>query len=158
MSLGNSFPTAWVRQSVIRQLKPGVVIKLKAVMDDGQLHEKRFIILHMAPDVVTCVINTDVPKFIAAKPHLARCQVEMDNVTHPFMTADTSHVDCTRVKTYSIDDVVDQLVGMGTTWILGTITVALGGDIQDALKQSPLISPADVAAYCASLAAAQLTP
>ncbi|MCA7955352.1 hypothetical protein LGM43_34380 [Burkholderia seminalis] len=125
-------------------------------MDDGKVHEKRFVIVRIDGDVITCVINTEINKFIANRPDLNRCQVAIKSDTHEFMSESISHIDCTRLRTYSFDEVVDQLVAKGTSWILGTITSDVGGAMQDALKHSRLIAAGDVAVCCDSLSTASL--
>lgn len=112
-------------------------------MDDGYVHEKRYIILHMDDDTVTtCVINSQISQFVRSRSTLLKCQVEMDANTHAFMDR-TSHVDCSRTWVYSTDSVVEELVGR-TDWILGTITAGLRDHLVAAFKFAQTLSSTDV--------------
>lgn len=154
MALGNAFPPALALESVKRQLLPGTVIKLHVTMDDGKLHEKRFVILHVENGVLTCVINTDIPKLVQNNPDLLKCQVRIDQRDHKFMKWE-SHIDCSRIRLYPESDVCTQLVA-NPDWIFGTIMSNLRNDICGALKFSPLESSALVGACCASLQSVSL--
>ncbi len=150
MSLGSSFPPAFVEAQIRRQLAPGAVVKLRRVMDDGVLQEKRFVVLHVDDRTITCVINSQVGAFLNARPALLRCQVAMSAAAHDFMSHD-SQVDCSRARTYRTSDVVRELVAQ-PGWVLGTITTELRDAMVAALKFSPTLSAAEVATLCASLA------
>lgn len=150
MPLGSSFPPSFVAAQVRRQLTPGAVIKQRQVMDDGVLHEKRFVVLHVDEHTVTCVINSEVSAFLQARPALLKCQVAMPAAAHPFMRHD-SHVDCSRARTYRTSDVVRELVAE-PGWVLGTITTDLRDEISAALKFSQTLSVEEAARYCNSLA------
>ena len=65
MSLGSGFPPDFLRQRVQAQLRPGAVIKLVRKMDDGLLHEKRFVVLHVDETTVTCVINSRISRHLS---------------------------------------------------------------------------------------------
>ncbi len=149
MSLGDAFPEALKRGSIQRQVKPGAIIKLNVQMDDGKLHEKRFVVIDVNIDTVTLVINTEISRFIENKPHLLKCQVLMKVDEHPCMEYDC-HVDCSRARLYSEEEVRNQLMG-NPKWILGEISESLRDEIMNALKHSNQISPIDVAQYCDSL-------
>ena len=150
MTLGSAFPPKYLEAQIRRQLVPGAVIKLLRVMDDGQLHEKRFVVLHVDEQTVACVINSGIGPFIRVRPHLLRCQVAMLIKSHSFMSND-SHVDCSRVRAFGTSDVLRDLVAQ-PGWILGSITLELRDEIVAALKQSSTISAVEVTRLCASLA------
>lgn len=150
MALGSSFPPAFIEAQIRRQLVPGAVIKQRQVMDDGELHEKRFVVLHVDEHTVTCVINSEISAFLKARPAMLRCQVSMPATVHPFMSHD-SHVDCSRARTYLTSSVVRELVAQ-PGWVLGSITTDLRDEIVAALKYSPTLSAAEVATLCDSLA------
>jgi len=150
-----SFPPEYIDASIRRQLVPGTIIKFNAIMDDGKLQEKRFIILDVSGDTFTCVINSKINSFIAKNAKLLQCQVEIKKQQHPFMDWD-SHIDCTRVRTYSTDNVVEQLKGV-PTWILGCADNNLIDQIMAALKLSPSLSPLEVQRYCGILGAVQIS-
>ena len=154
MSLGSGFPPALRQEWVRQRLRPGAVIKLRQRMDDGVVHEKRFIVLHVDEQTVTCVINSRVGPFILDRPALLRCQVQMRGEVHTFMDHD-SFVDCSRTRAYPSADVVNDLV-REPGWILGHITSDLRDEILGALKHAPTLPPAEVGRFCLSLEAADL--
>ena len=57
MTLGNAFPPEMATASIRRQLRPVAVIKLRRVMDDGEIHEKRFVVVHVDERTVTDLVN-----------------------------------------------------------------------------------------------------
>ena len=149
MTLGQVFPPGLAAASIRRQLRPGAVIKLRRVMDDGKIHEKRFVIVHVDERTVTCVINSVISAFLQARPAMLRCQVAMPAVAHPFMEHD-SHVDCSRTHAYATTDVVRDLVKEPGS-VLGVIAAGLRDEMLAALKFSPALSAHEVQLLCASL-------
>ena len=149
MSLGAIFPKGMQEESVRRQLKPGTVVKLKVVMDDGQRQEKRFVVVDVEGDTATLVINSRIGPFIGARQNLLKCQVKIEAAAHPFMDHD-SHIDCSRARNYPTFEVVEQLVEK-PAWILGAIDTGTRDEIIAAIKASDMISPLDAARMCASL-------
>ena len=118
MTLGANFPPAYLRAQITRQLKPGTVIKLIRRMDDGKIHEKRFVVVHVDVHTITCIINSKVSTFLQQRPDMLRCQVAMGRAAHSFMNHD-SHIDCSRVRTYSTAEVIDDLlVNRSGCWAL----------------------------------------
>ena len=152
MVLGAAFPAAFLESQIRRQLVPGAVIKLRQVMDDGVVHEKRFVVLHVQDDTVTCVINSHISAFLSNRPAMLKCQVNMTAASHSFMHHD-SHVDCSRTRTYKTADVVRELVAQ-PDWMLGSIAKDLRGNMIAALKFAPTLSPSEVERLCAALAPA----
>lgn len=108
MSVGSGLPGDFLEAQIRRRLRPGAVIKLYRKMDDGRLHEKRFVVLHVAAHTATCVINSEVGPFVRARPELHRCQVLMPARDHEYMDHD-SHVDCSRTRAFLTEDVVAAL-------------------------------------------------
>lgn len=150
MSLGNAFPAGFAHAQIKRQLKAGMVIKLEAVMDDGRLHEKRFVVLDVSDDTLTCVMNSRISPLISNNSHTLKCQVVIDCVSHDFMDHD-SHIDCSRVRPYSTAEVIAQLC-KNPHWILGQITIQLRDQILAGLKASITTRPSITNKCCESLA------
>lgn len=150
MSLGSSFPPGFAEAQIKRQLRPGAVIKLLRIMDDGKPHEKCFVVLHVDEHTVTCVINSEINPFIANRPALMQCQVAMCVSAHAFMHHD-SYIDCSRTHGWATEDVPRDLTRR-PEWLLGEITTALRDDIVAALKFARTLSAAEVSVYCESLA------
>lgn len=149
MTLGQAFPPGLAATSIRRQLRPGAVIKLRRVMDDGQIHEKRFVVIHVDERTVTCVINSAISVFVQTRPAMLRCQVAMPAAAHSFMEHD-SHVDCSRTHAYATNDVMRDLV-KEPGWVLGAIAAGLRDEMLAALKFSPVLSSHEVEVLCASL-------
>lgn len=154
MSLGSFFPDALKKQRILSQLKPGVVIKHKTTMDDGQVHEKRFVVLSVSGETLTCVINSELSNFIKIRPFLLACQVQVACNGREFLEWD-SYIDCSRVRTYSTAEVVAQLLNH-PEWIYGNIDGALRTDILHALSQSEAIEPAVLKVCCTDLTSVPL--
>lgn len=140
-SLGDSFPRHMVASSIDRSLVPGRVFKSCQVMDDGSVHEKRFILLHRDENCLTVVINSKISNFVQSRPAMAKCQVSMEVQGHPFMLRDST-IDCSRVRKYDIKDVVDQLI-KNPDWVLGAVSQMVRLQICEALNNSPLVNPSD---------------
>jgi hypothetical protein len=149
MALGSAFPRGFVEAQIQRQLKPGTVIKMRQVMDDGVIHEKRFVVIAVSEHTITFVINTAISAFLRARPALLKCQVTMPVADHAFMSHD-SHVDCSRTRTYATNEVVRDLATQ-PDWVLGTISDELRTAMVAAIKFSPLLSASEAAQLCESL-------
>jgi hypothetical protein len=149
VSLGSGFPPGFRRNQILRRLRPGAVIKLARRMDDGRIHEKRFVVLVVDDYTVTCVINSEISPFIKHRADMLRCQVTMPLGDHAFMDHD-SHVDCSRTRTYATVEVVRDLMDRPEC-ILGVISPDLREAIVGALKFAPTLPPAEVEEICAAL-------
>ena len=118
-------------------------------MDDGEIHEKRFVVLGVSDESICCVINSKIGAFIRARAHLLKCQVAMPVADHSFMSHD-SYVDCSHLRTFRTDRVLSDLL-RNPDWMLGKVTKGLRGEIVSALKFAVTLSPAEVAHVCAEL-------
>ena len=150
MALGASFPPGFLEVQIRRNLVPGAVIKLCQKMDDGKVHEKRFVVLHVDENTTTCVINSEISAFLLRRPALLKCQVSTPAASQPFMNHD-SHVDCSRARVYNTSAVVGELISQ-PDWILGAITLDLRDNIVAALKFASTLTVKEVAQLCNSLA------
>ncbi len=152
MSIGGAFPRDTVRASVIRQLRPGTVVKFVATLDDGEPKEKRYVVVWVRDDILALVMNSEIHPIIQRNPDALKCQVTVKAALHSFADKDC-HFDCSRVRQFALSDVVEQLADR-PSWILGRISTELCDQIQGALKHSLLI-PADVASKCCDSLAAE---
>jgi hypothetical protein len=150
MALGASFPPAFLEAQIRRRLVPGAVIKLRQQMDDGNVHEKRFVVIQVDEATTTCVINSQISAFLVQNPSMLRCQVSMPAASHTFMSHD-SHVDCSRARSYRTETVIRDLVAQ-PDWVLGSITLDLRDSMIAALKFAPTLSAKQAKQYCESLA------
>ena len=126
----------------MRQLTPGVAIKLSVVLDDGVAREKRLIVAHVSDRVVSLVINTEATDFQKRRRKLSVCLVDLKREDHDFIDRDCC-IDCSRLRNFPIADVVRQLVER-PEWILGRIDESLRDQVVAALKQSEFIAPAEL--------------
>jgi len=149
MYLGSGFPDEFRLAQIRRRLKPGVVIKLFRRMDDGRLHEKRFVVLHVDAHTTTCVINSEIGQFIQTRPALLRCQVFMKGEQHDFMDHD-SHIDCSRVRSFLTEEVIADLMSR-PDWILGDASRDCCVDIMAGIKATETLSLSEVEKICAAL-------
>lgn len=149
MALGSAFPRGFVEAQIKRQPKPGTVIKMRQVMDDGVIHEKRFVVAAVNEHTVTFVINTAISTFLQTRSALLKCQVAMPIASHAFMSHD-SHVDCSRTRVYATHEVVRDLVTQ-PNWVLGTISADLRVAMVATIKFSPTLSVKEVALLCEAL-------
>jgi len=81
------------------------------VCDFTKPPKEKFIVL-AAPDdpPLLLVVNSSIPPFISAKPHLAMCQVALVASDHAFLDHD-SFVNCSEViDSMSSSNLLDQLV------------------------------------------------
>ena len=136
------------------QITVGSVIAIRACTDDGTIHDKFYIVVHVGAEYVTCIVNTRPAPFIESRPKLKRCQVLMEQPSHQFMKHD-SWVDCSKVIGLDADTVRTQ-VDLERRRYRGKITAALRDRISGAMRVSAFIAPGKSKVYCASLAAAQL--
>lgn len=150
MSFGAGFPDDFRLAQIRRRLKPGAIIKLFRRMDDGRLHEKRFVVLHVDAHTTTCVINSEISQFIGTRPALLRCQVVIQVAQHDFMNHD-SHIDCSRVRSFLTDEVIADLMSR-PEWILGDASASCCTDIMAGIKASETLSVAEIARICSALA------
>lgn len=121
MSLGDVFPSAIVRD----QLKPGKIVHL----DCEFAGKPKFIVVAcIHPGPYGLVINSEVNDFVAKRPHLAQCQVKIDQASHSFLNYDSwiacqeiivfdlgeihaqIEADTSRLKCFLSDDVRDQVL------------------------------------------------
>ncbi len=68
---------------------------------------------------------------------------------HSFMSHD-SNVDCSRIRSYATNEVVQDLAEQ-PDWVLGSISTELRASIVAAIKFSPTLSAKEVAMLCESL-------
>jgi hypothetical protein len=152
MGVFRNAPPGYLRAQFQRQLLPGAVIKLEELMDDGKVHEKRFVVVSVDSNghTVCFVINSVIGQFIQARPNMLKCQAPMDVASHPFMSWD-SHVDCYAPHVYTTAHVLDELVN-GTGSLLGKITLPMRDEVVKKLLLSAVTSPQEKTGFSMALA------
>lgn len=123
-------------------------------MDDGQLHEKRFVVVHCNDETATMVINSEISAYVRSRPRVLACQVTIDQASHRFMSWD-SHIDCSAARRYATEGVIDQLAEH-TDWVLGAVSDDVRHRIIAAMKVAPGITPGDLRLFCEALEGAEL--
>lgn len=154
VNLGAHFPPSKAEEAIRRMLVPGAVIKIRCKMDDGRTKEKRFVVVAVGEQTVTCVINTELTNFAKSRANIVACNVPLTATSSPFLSHD-SYVDCTSLRRYSTAEVVSQLKAQASL-LLGMITPELRDAMMFALNLSYTISRAELL-ECQSLADASLT-
>jgi hypothetical protein len=105
--LAGAFDPATRRASMDRQLVPGCVIYLDIAFP--QITKPKYCVcVGSDGDELVLIVNSDVSKFVQARPSLLRCQVEIDARSHPFLRHD-SHVACHEVHRLARSDILDSL-------------------------------------------------
>jgi hypothetical protein len=155
MSLGSVFPPGLVKERIKAQLQPGTVVKYTTAMDDGEIHEKRFVVVDVSDDVLVCVINSRITQFALNRKHLLKCHVLMRHADHDYMSWD-SHVDCTQIKRFELKSVIN-LLAEKPEWILGKISEDLRSEMVRAISEAMTIERILKRQCCESLNAANLT-
>lgn len=154
MSLGSIFPDALKKQRIANRLKPGIVIKHKAQMDDGVVREKRYVVLSVSEDTLTCVINSQVSNFIKCREYMLKCQIAVSGNNYNFLDHD-SHIDCSRVRIYKTSEIISQLSN-DPSWIYENIDDKLRKEIIEALSKSESIDSITLRKCCTDLTNADL--
>ena len=118
-------------------------------MDDGKPHEKRFVVLDCSGDLaVSAVFNSEIHPLIQKNQAAMKCQVECSPL-YDFVTK-TCFLDCSRVRKYPMDEVLEQLTA-DPTRILGDIDGQLRDQICAGLKASVSVRPVDLTLCLTSL-------
>ena len=149
VALGDHFPPEKVKEHVIKQLTPGCVIRIEVVFP--QITKPKFLVLvaDRDPDYLTFVVNSETHPYIAARPKLAKCQVELDAAGHPFLKRD-SQLACHEVLTLKRAEVLKVLTA-DVSGIKGRVSQAVQDQIVAAVKFAVTLSDAEKAAIIAAL-------
>ena len=131
-----------------------MVITVYSRTDDGTVRNKRYVVIHVDDDVVSCIINTEPAGILKRNPAAMRCQVVITASDHKFMDYD-SYVDCSKVLRLDRELVNDQL--FHESWrLLGTISGGLRDTMIPAITVSSQVAPRIKDECCASLRACGL--
>lgn len=149
VALGDHFPADKVREHVIKQLTPGCVIRIEVVFP--QITKPKFLVLvaDRDPDYLTFIVNSETHPYVAARPKLAKCQVELDAAGHPFLKRD-SQIACHEVLTLKRAEVLKVLTA-DVSGIKGRVSQAVQDQIVAAVKFAVTLSDAEKTAIIAAL-------
>lgn len=109
MSLGDQLSPEQRIQFIVKALAPGTILHLFCEFTTPPKH--KFLVLGcVEPDPILFAINSKVSPYIAARQHLAQCQVMLYQSDHSFLKYD-SFLDCTAaIRDFGLDDLTAQLV------------------------------------------------
>ena len=99
MSLGDHFPHS-VRNDIAQQrLVPGAVLYLPFVFPGEPRSKEKYMVIvaAIAPKLLLMTINTSINPIVANNPQLSRCNVVIDQQSHPFLDYD-SNLACHQVQ------------------------------------------------------------
>lgn len=131
-NFGANFPVELLRPRIEAALKPGCVIKL--VLKFPEITKEKFLVLVADddPEYLTFIINSAINPFIANRPHLHQCQVNIDAVSHEFLEHD-SHIACHEIRALKREEVIRELMSKPDA-IKGNISVNVRNQIVAAIK------------------------
>lgn len=138
-TLGNLFPEKQIDQHITDHFKVGCVIRVEVAFP--QITKPKYLILvaDNDPECLTFIINSEIHSFIANKPHLAQCQVNIDAANHPFLDHD-SIIACHDVLVLKRSDVFKELK-KDTGKIKGRVSNDVLLEIKSAIKIAKTLSP-----------------
>lgn len=148
--LGDFFPAQQVEEFVLKRLIPGCVIRIDVTFP--QITKPKFLVLvdDGDPDYLTFIINSETHQFIESRPHLAKCQVDIDATNHPFLDYD-SKIACHETLVLKRSDVLRELK-RDTGKIKGHISDDVKAEIVAAVKFAKTLSAEEKNIILASLA------
>lgn len=147
--LGDFFPAQKVAEFVLKSLKPGCIIRIEVAFP--QITKPKFLLLveDGDPDFLTFIISSETHPFVARRPHLAQCQVDIDAAGHPFLDYD-SKIACHQTLVLKRADVVKELKH-DTGKIKGHISDAVKAEVIAAVKFAKTLSREEKDAILAAL-------
>lgn len=135
-TLAGAFDPAMRRASMERQLVPGCVVYLEVAFP--QVTKPKFLVyVGSDGDELLFVINSEVSALVHRDADALRCQVRIDQASHPFLRHD-SHVACQEVLRFSRGDIVDELV-KDTTRLKGEVSGDVREQIVAAVKAATML-------------------
>lgn len=136
--LGDCFPAQHVDEYVRRSLTPGCVIRIDVTFPEGTKPKFLVLVDHGDPELLTFIVNSETNPFIEQRPHLAKCQVDLDAANHPFLTHD-SKIACHQTLVLKRAEVIRDLK-KDTGCIKGRISDAVKEQILAAVKCARTLS------------------
>lgn len=134
MPLGDNFPPDIVRA----QIQPGKILLLDC---DFAGKEKFVVVGSVHPRPSLLVINSTINDFVKNRPHLAQCQVKIDQASHDFLSHD-SWVACHEVVRFDLAEMHAQVVS-DPRRLKGLLSDEVKDQTLSAIKHAPTISLAD---------------
>jgi len=139
--LGDRFPAEQRQAYINRHLVPGQVLYLFCGFTRPP-KEKYLVLVCAGAEPLLFVVNSSVHPFIASRPELRRCQVNLSASEHPFLDHD-SVINCAEViRAADQPDMLDQLArDIGR--IKGMLSEGTQKQVLAAVRKARTISAAD---------------
>ncbi len=136
--LGDGFPAEKRRAFVEKKLVPGCVVRIEVRFPETT--KPKFLVLVADDDLDYClfIANSTIHPFIAARPHLLKCQVKIDVSGHGFLKRD-SYLACDKLLRLRRDDVLRE-VAANLGAIEGQISEAVKDQVIAAVKFATTLS------------------
>jgi len=147
--LGDGFPAEKRRAFVEKKLVPGCVVRIEVRFPETI--KPKFLVLVADDDLDYClfIVNSTIHPFIAARPHLLKCQVKIDVSGHGFLKRD-SYLACDKLLRLRRDDVLREVTA-NVGAIEGQISDAVKDQVIAAVKFATTLSHAEKAKILGSL-------
>lgn len=132
ISLGSKFPEGLARESIERQLKPGIVVRIEIHFPAKS--KQKFVVISATADgyYLGFYINSEIHSFISSRESMNKCQVLVDSENHPFLSYD-SYIACHEVARLKKEDVLAELVDDASR-IQGPISAETKDQMVSAIK------------------------
>lgn len=131
-SFGAHLPAELLRPRIEAALKPGCVIRLTIKFPEKTKEKFLVLVADDDPEYLTFIVNSEINPFIANRPHLMQCQVEIDAANHNFLDHD-SHVACHEIRAIKREDVIKAMMA-DPEGIKGDISADVRSQIVAAVK------------------------
>lgn len=137
--LGDLFPEDEKRKFIDRHLRPGQVLYLHCRFTNPQ-KDKYLVLVHLGTRPLFFVINSEIHDYIASRPDLLRCQVQLSAADNDFLRHD-SVLNCGEViDRFSEDQVRDQVLA-DMSRISGELSESTKKEIIRVVRGARTISP-----------------
>ena len=103
--LGDRFPAENRRAFAETKLVPGCSVRIDVKFPETTKPKFLVLVADDDPDYCLFIVNSTIHPFIAARPHLLKCQVKIDVSGHGFLKRD-SYLACDKLLRLRRDDVL----------------------------------------------------
>lgn len=148
-TLGEKFPPEKRRAFIAKHLVPGCVIRIDVKFPEKTKPKFLVLVADDEPEIWSFVVNSEIHRYVAARPDLLKCQVKITGADHPFLSRD-SHLACDKVLHLYREEVVRELMG-DLDCIKGKIADHVRDQILAAVKFAKTLTPAEKSRILSSL-------
>lgn len=148
-TLGDGFPPEKRRAFIEKALVPGCVVRIDVKFPEVTKPKLLVLVADDDPDYCLFIVNSVINPYIAARPHLLKCQVKIKVAEHDFLRRD-SYLGCDKILRLRRDEVISELTkDLGS--IKGRVSDGTKDQIAAAVKFATTLSPIEKAKILASL-------